>query len=308
MSEKIVDAVDRDVALNLRTPLTVALSREGDGPTIERTVVYWDGTESAAAALAWAIERESARHGAVEILEVADVRAGTGGPALEVTLEHHRRTSPEVEFTTSLLEGDPIDVLVAQTRPRTLVVVGSERRVSPLARFGWSLGARLAVAADGPIAIVPETASDEPRRVGIVAGIDGTHVSDRALEFAADEASLRGEPLAIVHAWLEPLAWQPESIPADDFVESIERAHKVMLDEHVRLTAERHPDLTIKAVLARQEAVIALREAAETATALVVGSRRLGSWKRAWLGSVAHAVILEMVSPIIVIGNDEHRG
>lgn len=286
---------------------------------IEKTVVCWNGTESAAAALSWGIQRESARHGTVEILEVVDSGSGTDGErvieqalegdedALEVTLEHHRRTSPQVEFTTSLLEGDPIDVLVAQTRPGTLVVVGSDRRASRLARFGWSLGARLAAAAAGPIAIVPETVADEPRRVGIVAGIDGTHVGDRALEFAADEASLRGEPLTIVHAWLEPLAWQPESIPADDFVESIQRTHKEMLDERVRLTAERHLDLTIKAVLVRQEPVMALRETAETAIALVVGSRRLGSWKRAWLGSVSHGVILEMVSPIIVIGKDEHR-
>ncbi|MFF1635300.1 universal stress protein [Leifsonia sp. NPDC058248] len=280
----------------------------------EKTVVGWDGSAKADVALDWAVDRERARHGALDVIVVVDEGLFIGDDdaferafdvqerKLEGAIARVRGQAPDVEIRSAILRGDPTDLLAAQTGPGTLLVVGTRRRTGPRARFGWSLGARLAAASAGPVAIVPELGTDEPRRVGVVVGIDGSHVGDRALDFAAREASRRGEPLTIVHAWLEPLAWQPEAMPDDDFVESIQAARREMLDDRVRRTAEHHVGITIESVLVRGEPVIALRDASGAASALVVGSRRLGNWKRAWLGSVSHGVILDMVSPVIVIG------
>ncbi|GAA1448885.1 universal stress protein [Leifsonia poae] len=287
----------------------------------ERTVVCWNATMAADAALAWAVERESGRNGTITIIDVVDSGVYLGDvealdpvyeaqeqERLDVRIAQLRITAPQLAVRSSVLVADPLDALFAETSPRTLVVVGTERRTGPRARFGWSFGARLAAAANGPVAIVPATDPDEPRRVGIVVGIDGTSVGDHALEFAAREASRRGEPLTIVHAWLEPLAWQPTAVPDDDFVESTDRARRELLDDRVRTVGRRHAGLTIESVLVHGEPVIALREAGRTATAVVVGSRRLGRWRRAWLGSVSHGVILELVSPVIVVGPEgEHH-
>ena len=280
----------------------------------ERTVVCWNGTAAADAALIWAVERNSIRGAVLTVIDVIDSGAYLGNdealdPAfetqgqelLEARIRQSRAAEPQLEVQSSVLTGDPLDVLFAETSPSTLVVVGTERRTGPRVRFGWSFGARLAAAANGPVAIVPETAPDEPRRVGIVVGIDGTRVGDHALDFAAREATRRGEPLTIVHAWLEPLAWHPTAIPDEDFMESTERTRRELLDDRVRTVGTRHAGLTIESVLVHGEPVVALREAARTATTLVVGSRRLGHWKRAWLGSVSHGVILELVSPVIVV-------
>ncbi|MEO7017902.1 MAG: universal stress protein [Leifsonia sp.] len=283
----------------------------------ERTVVCWDGSGPAESALTWAVERERARSGPLEVIDVVDAGAFFGDETalrrafqtaeqeLHTAMARIGREAPDVELRSAVLEGDPTDLLAGKTAPGVLLVVGTRRRTAPRARFGWSFGARLAAAADGPIAIVPDASSDDPQRVGIVVGVDGTRVGDRALDFAAREASRRGEPLTIVHAWLEPLAWQPQSMPDDDFVESIQKARRAMLDERVRRMGELHVDITIESILVRQEPVIALRDAARTATALVVGSRRRGRWQRAWLGSVSHGCILELVSPIIVVGPEE---
>ena len=284
----------------------------------DRTVVCWNGSKAADTALRWGALRELPRHGTLTVIAVVDPAGYFGDeesvdsefdqePQLDEAVTRLHEVAPDVEVRPVVLYGDPMDLLYAETGPTTLVVVGTKRRSSPRARFGWSFGARLAAAANGPVAIVPEESPDDPARLGIVVGVDGTAVGDNALAFAAREASTRGESLTIVHAWLEPLAWQPESVPDVDFIESIERSRRELLDDRVRRIAERHPGIQVDSLLVHGEPVIALREAARTATALVVGSRRLGSWKRAWLGSVSHGVILEMTGPTIVVG-PEHGG
>jgi nucleotide-binding universal stress UspA family protein len=40
----------------------------------------------------------------------------------------------------------------------------------------------------------------------------------------------------------------------------------------------------------------------EHAFMLVVGSRRLTGWKRAWLGSVSHGLLLDLAAPTAVVG------
>jgi nucleotide-binding universal stress UspA family protein len=45
----------------------------------------------------------------------------------------------------------------------------------------------------------------------IVVGVDGSQHGDAALEFAAEEASLRGARLLIVCAWQIPMAFGPNA-------------------------------------------------------------------------------------------------
>ncbi|GAA1448888.1 universal stress protein [Leifsonia poae] len=283
----------------------------------ERTVVCWNGSPAADAALSWGSAREALHGGTVTVIDVVDAGTYLGDDdafdrafeAQEVELEgairRVRTTWPNVDVRSAVVKGDPVELLFAETGPNVLVIVGTKRRTAPRARYGWSFGARLAAGASGPVAIVPQSVPDEPPRTGIVVGVDGTPVGDRALDFAAREASLRGEQLTIVHAWQEPLAWYPTAKPDDDFLEAMRRARRELLDDRVQSISAHYASLTVESMLVHGEPVIALRDAARSASALVVGSRRLGDWKRAWLGSVSHGMILELVSPTIVVGPEE---
>ena len=284
----------------------------------ERTVVAWDGSGPSKVALEWAIGRERSRHGTVDLVHIVDdSKVSSDYLATEAILAqaHNRvdtqallvlREEPNVRLNTHIRRGDPYDELVELTRHDTLLIVGTSQRHGVHLRYGWSLGARLAAGAHGPVVIVPEgTAARE--RSGVFVGVDGTHTGNLALDFAAREASRQGETLHIVHAWTEPLAWHEGAVPDDDLVESLEIAHQSVLDETVTLLRASHPSLNFTPHLLRQDPALALLQLAESAALLVVGTRQRHGLTRAWMGSVSHAVILDIVCPTAVIAPEEHQ-
>ena len=287
---------------------------------MERTVVAWDETEPAIAALRWAIEREFDRNGTIDLVHVVDdatvssdylatermlARAHERVEA-EVLSLHHR--APELTLNTHILSGDPYDELLTFTRPDAVLVVGTGLREGLRTRYGWSLGARLAAAAHGPVVIIPvDTMSTQ--RSGVCVGIDGTRTGDLALEFAAREASRRGETLHIVHAWMEPLVWQQGGggVPDDKLVESLEAAHRDVLDQALDTITASHPSVTVEAHLVRDDPALALLRLSESAALLVVGTRQRRGLSRMWLGSVSHTVIIDIVSPTAIVSLEEPK-
>ncbi len=280
-----------------------------------RTVLCWDGSNAADTAADWALRRATAARTTVEVFDVVDLALflGDEGALERATTAEEGRLAKRVEELaeahpgtvagSALLVGDPFELLEEQTQPGTLLVVGTSHRVGPRVRYGWSLGARLATAAAGPVAIVPEEeAADARSRSGVVVGVDGSVIGRLALELAAAEADALRQPLTIVHCWQEPLADEPLVVADEDFVSSQELAHRELLEDHVRSVAEAHPEVSVEGRLLRGNPVTALRVAAERALMLVVGSRRLTGWRRAWLGSVSHGLVLDLAAPTVVVG------
>ena len=283
----------------------------------DRTVVCWDGSTGSEAALDWALRRASEGGSTIELFDVVDDALYLGDTAaldrateqeedrLDSRAEELNASHPGVVSAAELLVGDPLDVLSGQTRSDTLVVVGIRHRVGPRVRYGWSLGSRLATAAAGPVAVVPvEEAEAAEARTGVVVGVDGSEVGRLALEFAAREAEDLGQPLTIVHCWVAPLSEQPLVVPDDDFVTSQQSERQELLDDHVRTAHGLHPGVDVRSVLLRQNPISGLRVESEHASMLVVGSRRLTGWKRTWLGSVSHGLVLDLAAPTVVVGQD----
>lgn len=282
---------------------------------IERAVVCWNGTPAAEAALEWALRRSRDTGERVEVFDVIERALFVGDPAalerastqeeqrLAERLDELSTTHPGAVEASTLLVGDTLEVLSEQTRPDTLVVAGTSHRAGPRVRYGWSLGARLATAASGPVAVVPiEPSAAAQRRTGVVVGIDGSEIGRRALDFAAAEAATLQQPLTVVHCWREPLADEPLIVPDDEFVDSQQLVRQELLDEHVRIVREARPDVDVRSVLLRQNPIAGLRVQSEHAFMLVVGSRRLTGWKRTWLGSVSHGLLLDLAAPTVVVG------
>lgn len=284
---------------------------------LERTVVCWNGTTASEGALDWALRRSRDSGQGVEVFDVVERALFAGDErALErASVQEEQRlasrlkelaaTHPGAVSASALLVGEPLDVLSEQTQPDTLVVVGTSHRAGPRVRYGWSLGARLATTASGPVAIVPlEDPALAHHRKGIVVGVDGSETGRLALEYAAAEASALRQPLTVVHCWQEPLAEEPLIAPDDEFVDSQQLAHQEFLGEHVRSIRQSQPDVEVTPVLLRQNPISGLRAQSEDALMLVVGNRRLTGWKRAWLGSVSHGLVLDLAAPTVVVGQE----
>lgn len=134
----------------------------------------------------------------------------------------------------------------------------------------------------------------------IAVGIDGSEASLRAVEWAADEAALRGARLRLVEASL----W--ERLEGDLLPGHPDAPYERMRVERnaavaERRALERRPDVRVtSAVFAEAPQPVLVRES-RTATAVVLGCRDSHGVDRAFLGSVGLGVAGHARCPVIVL-------
>ncbi|MEU9877951.1 universal stress protein [Streptomyces phaeochromogenes] len=140
----------------------------------------------------------------------------------------------------------------------------------------------------------------------LVVGVDGSEPGMRAVDWAADEAALRGVPLRLVYASLweryegaalaEGLGRSSEQVLADNIVEAAaKRAHR------------REVDLKISTEVLPEEPVPALLREGRNASALVLGTRGRSGIAELLLGSVSLAVAARAHCPVIVLRGGHDR-
>ena len=141
----------------------------------------------------------------------------------------------------------------------------------------------------------------------LVVGADGSEPSLRAVDWAADEAALRGVPLRVVFASL----WEryEGTALATDIGKPSE---EVLADDIVAGAAgrarRRHPELKITAEVLAEEPEYALVREGRLASALVVGSRGRSGLAELFLGSVSLSVAAYAECPVIVLrGSHDNR-
>jgi nucleotide-binding universal stress UspA family protein len=135
----------------------------------------------------------------------------------------------------------------------------------------------------------------------IVVGIDGSEASQRALEWAAEEARLRGAHLRVVHSWLEVFIDGTFTAPAVYERDAIEQGAREVLDKAVASIPDGSPELSVEPVLVHGQPEVVLLHEAENADLVVVGSRGRGGFAELIMGSVSHRVVQHAPCPVVVI-------
>jgi nucleotide-binding universal stress UspA family protein len=120
----------------------------------------------------------------------------------------------------------------------------------------------------------------------VAVGVDGSPVSTRALDKAADEATRRNCALRVVYA----VSDRDEAPPILHYAE--------------RRVADRHPGLRVETEATEGGVVRALTEAGESAALVVVGHRDLGGLAGLVLGSVSLRLAARTRVPLLVVRGD----
>jgi nucleotide-binding universal stress UspA family protein len=139
----------------------------------------------------------------------------------------------------------------------------------------------------------------------IVVGVDGSEGSARALQFALDEARLRGASLKAVSAWHVPAivyeaGWVPAELDLDEYPKFAQEAlAKALADGGAETSG-----IEVTTVISKGQAADVLCAEAKGADLLVVGSRGLGGFRGLMLGSVSQQCAHHAPCPIAIVPAD----
>ncbi|WP_327188575.1 universal stress protein [Streptomyces xinghaiensis] len=133
----------------------------------------------------------------------------------------------------------------------------------------------------------------------VVAGVDGSDSSLRAVDWAADAAVRHEAPLRVLCATGPALG-----TPVPELRENAERIRDLAL-EHAR---KRVPSVEVTGEIVPENAADALLSAGRNAFALVVGSRGRGGVTGMLLGSVGLAVAGRADCPVVVVRGEPDSG
>lgn len=271
--------------------MSIVITQPQSPPTMmhHRILVGFDGSRGSVEAVHWAACEAQRRSSALGVMTCWAVPAhvdfyGVGArqhQGLAAMVDDIRCRYPKLVIGATATHLDPRDALIAETENADLLVIGStEMGVARQMLLGTV--ARTAARRSACPAVVVNGSGRRPIR-RIVVGVDGSSAAATALEWACDEANLRGSVLCIVQA--------REAAQHEQGRQVLDRA---VAECRSRTTTQ------VTAELVEGPAVAALIRASEDADLVVIGSRGRSGFKTALFGSVALTVADESACPVVI--------
>ena len=281
-----------------------------------RIVVGVDGSESSRVALRWALAEAMVRGSVLEVLHAWHTPMVFIPEAYPPELvEAGRMDEAALRFIDRELDaigadGDcPVVIEKSQAQhfpARALVEASSRAELVVLGRHGAGgfphelmtpKVVQVAHHASCPVAVVPDAWGGDGK--GVVVGVDGSEHSERALQWAADEAGHRSAGLTVAMSW--GLLDQHHADGTERFDPNYNAGDaRAALDAIVDRVLGAGPGAVERKVVNDLPAR-ALLEASEHAELLVVGARGLGGFADLLLGSVSHRCLAHATCPTVVV-------
>jgi nucleotide-binding universal stress UspA family protein len=140
----------------------------------------------------------------------------------------------------------------------------------------------------------------------IVVGLDGSEGSARALEFALDEARLRGAALHAVTAWETPVpAYAGLSMPYMVDSSEFETSARESLEHTIGRSSAELSDVEVETIVRQGHPAEILADEASDADLLVVGSRGFGGFHGLLVGSVSQQCAQHAPCPVVIVPNPD---
>ena len=207
------------------------------------------------------------------------------------------KTTPGIEVILEASAGPAATALLENVESEDMIVVGASSRGGAAAFWLGSTPRHVVRRSPCPVVVVRGSASrGHPDRV--VVGVDGSPASERALQWAGDEADRHGVPLLVVHGWVYPyLAVDTTSSQARDLT-NVDAA--CLLEAAVESARERCAT-EVTGELVESGPATALLETVRDGNLLVMGSRGRGALAANLFGSTVNTVLDRCMVPVVVV-------
>lgn len=211
---------------------------------------------------------------------------------VEDALAEVARSAPKLTVSGEVVDGAPPIVLLRESRTSALLVVGHRGLRALSGVLVGSVAIQVSAHADCPVLV---TLGDRAHEAGpVVVGVDGTHLSQRAIGFAFEEAALRTTRLVAVHA-------------ANGGAANGRRSeHDV--DEWLAAGRERFPQVPVTCQVVRGRAARALIDESARAQLVVTGTVGHGGLTGLVRGSVSQAVLRNSHCPLAIVRREPSAG
>ncbi|GLX01920.1 universal stress protein [Microtetraspora sp. NBRC 16547] len=199
-----------------------------------------------------------------------------------------RERVPGLAVTAELATGMVVEKLKAESRQAAALVVGSRGMGGFAGLVLGSVGLGVAGHATCPVVVVRGPGKAGQRE--IVVGFDGSEHSEAAMRYAFEEAELRGVGVRVVYAWQIP-AFTPFAIGYTRALDEVLEQSTDIARRQLAPWREKYPDVPVTQSAVCGHPIAVLSDFSRGADLLVVGSRGLGGFGSAVLGSVGHGVL-----------------
>lgn len=269
---------------------------------MERLILGYDGSRAADAALDWVVARARERSLRVEAVHVRNSLSVTDKAAerhLDRARERLLTQVPALPVETYVFGGGMPAALVRAAERADLLVVGIDPdRPLRTAMRGWR-SLRVSARSSAPTCVVP--AGWHRRDGAITVGVDDDSSSDRAVEFAAAEASRTGRVLDIVHAWVLPSVGGGGTASTTGTSHQVQTLRRTAVTEAAERARSRHPELEIQTHLVRDHPVAAVKARSAYSALIVIGTHHRGVLGGGFFGSVAQDLLGAVTTPICIV-------
>jgi len=302
------------------------LPEQPDPPADGPVVVGIDGSVASYAALSWAVDA-AVRHGrplhvvnaylwpvyppplvpGPEYVPTGEAGERAARQILDEALERVHAQTTEITVSGEVVRGSASAVLLAQAEDSSLLVVGSRGRGGFRSLILGSTSTEVAARSPVPVVVVRrgESPSDGHRR--IVVGVDGSELSEAAVAWAMEEASVRHATLEAVTAWNRAESMPPTMVAAglEASLPSTEEI-ALALSETLAGWREKFPDVAVTQRVVVGHPGQVLVEASRYADLVVVGTRGHGTAASLIIGSTSRAVLHHATCPVAVVPGRLH--
>jgi nucleotide-binding universal stress UspA family protein len=281
--------------------------------TTHSIVVGVDGSPHSSAAMAYAAQEAQVRHQDVvlvhawdlepfwngsSVLLQADVEAAEAA-VLQEAADRTASMAPDLTIRTLLVQGGPTR---RSSRP-------AERR--PSSSSGGTVGCRPGSVRSSGTSPRGRTARSSPVPTGpasgrdrVVVGVDGSAVTEEAIGFAYDQAARWGARLVAVLAMTPAIDGY---VPNPDLLRDAQERGERYLAEALSGWCDKYPEVAVTQRVTYGPALPALKEAAQEAGLVVVGSHGRGAVLRFAMGSVSSSLLRSAPCPVAVVRPAGHE-
>ena len=143
----------------------------------------------------------------------------------------------------------------------------------------------------------PHVTEETPGAHGhVIVAVDGSPAAANAVDWAADEAMLRGVDLEILHAW-EWTAYEA----SDWYGQLLHNQGAETVETAAERARRRRPDVHVTTTIEHGYAPDVVTGATERAGLVVLGNRGRGGFAGLLLGSVSSQVVSHAPCPVVVV-------